>query len=324
MPRNPDKTKRLTIYDLARIADVSAGTVSRVLNNKDRVKPETRKRVLDLARKLGMRPQVRARRNEIAIVTESAYQDRITGYAGMMSSHLAFALARRNMTILQPSDSIESLEDTFIDGVFAVTFLPPLLETLARLEKRVPVVYIDLFENIGKRYVVRSDHEQSGYLAARHFLTRGRKRMAFLSRDNPPSRERLNGFVRALREEGHPVHEELLLLEPEGVPMRPSIDRLIKLGADALFVPGTSMQAVEALYYLQCGLGLRIPKDIAVIGGEIEGVSESLIPPLTAIVEPAREMAEAAAELMEKLIAGKSVPQRLITLPVRLLNRISA
>lgn len=324
MARNPDKAKRLTIYDVARLANVSPGTVSRVLNNKDRVKPETRKHVLELARKLGLRPQVRARRNEIAIVTESAFRDRITGYAGAMSSHLAFALARRNMTILQPPDSIENLEDTFIDGIFAVTFLPPLLEMLARLEKRVPVVYIDLFENVGKRYVVRSDHEQSGYLAARHFLTRGRKKPAFLSRNNAPSRERRDGFMRALREAGLPIREELLLLEPEGAPVRPSIDRLVTLGADALFVPGASMQAVEALHYLQCGLKLRIPQDISVIGGENEGVSESLIPPLTSIVEPAHEMAEAAADLMEKLISGNPAVQRVITLPVRLLNRVSA
>lgn len=323
MPRNREQPKRQTIYDLARIAKVSPGTVSRVLNNKDRVKPETRKHILSLARKIGLKPHVRVRRHEIAIVTEASFRDRISGYAGTMSSHLAFALARRNMAILQPPDSIERLAETFIDGIFAITFLPPLLKTLEQLEKTVPVVYIDLFGELGNHYVVRSNHEESGYLAARHFLERGRRNLAFLSRDNPPSQERLKGYVRAMREQGHPVREELLLLQAEGTPTRPTLERLMELKADALFSPGTSMQAVEVLHLLQYAMKRRVPEDIAVIGGESEGVSECLIPPLTTIAEPAREMAEIAAEFMEKLVTRRPVEQRVITLPVQLLKRVS-
>ena len=62
--------KKSTIYDLARLAEVSPGTVSRVLNNRDKVKPETRERVLRAAKELNLKPQVSVRTRQIAILSE--------------------------------------------------------------------------------------------------------------------------------------------------------------------------------------------------------------------------------------------------------------
>ena len=69
--------KRATIYDLARIAKVSPGTVSRVLNNRDRVKTETREAVLRAAAELNLKkPQASVRNREVAILSEPTYPDR--------------------------------------------------------------------------------------------------------------------------------------------------------------------------------------------------------------------------------------------------------
>ena len=62
--------KRATIYDLARLANVSPGTVSRVLNNRDRVKTETREAVLRAAADLNLKPQASVRNREVAILSE--------------------------------------------------------------------------------------------------------------------------------------------------------------------------------------------------------------------------------------------------------------
>ncbi|MCF7818949.1 MAG: LacI family DNA-binding transcriptional regulator, partial [Kiritimatiellales bacterium] len=62
--------KRPTIYDLAKLADVSPGTVSRVLNNKDKVNPKTRAKILGLAHEIGLKPRATARSKEVAVITE--------------------------------------------------------------------------------------------------------------------------------------------------------------------------------------------------------------------------------------------------------------
>ena len=71
--------KKATIYDLARLANVSPGTVSRVLNNRDRVKPETRESVLRAAAELNLKPQASVRNREIVILSDPSYEDRVGG-----------------------------------------------------------------------------------------------------------------------------------------------------------------------------------------------------------------------------------------------------
>ena len=70
-------------------------------------------------------------------------------------------------------------------------------------------------------------------------------------------------------------------------------------------------------------MGLKIPQDISLIGGENERVSALLNPPLTTIEEPLREMAEQAANMLDNLTTGIRVPERRLVLPIRLVERNS-
>jgi LacI family transcriptional regulator len=70
-------------------------------------------------------------------------------------------------------------------------------------------------------------------------------------------------------------------------------------------------------------MGLKVPQDVSLIGGENEGVSSLLNPPLTTIEEPLREMAEQAAAMIDRLTGGESVSTRQLMLPVRLIERNS-
>jgi LacI family transcriptional regulator len=70
-------------------------------------------------------------------------------------------------------------------------------------------------------------------------------------------------------------------------------------------------------------MGLKIPEEVSLIGGENVGISSVLNPPLTTIEEPLREMAEQAAAMLDQLTAGEAVPRRQIFLPIRLIERNS-
>lgn len=316
------RSKKVTIYDLARFTGYSPGTVSRVLNNRDKVRPETRERILAAARELQLKPQVSVRTRQIAILSEPTYTDRIEGYAATLTAHLAFACSRRNMGVVLPSDPFEQLPGMFLDGIVAVTFDNRLREFMRDFRQRMPIVYMDRFAANDGQYRVCSDHYRSGCLAAAHFIEHGKRRPAFFGGEGSAFAERLRGFRDTLESSSLPVDERLLVQAGAGT-HQAVVTRLVRSGADALYVPGTSFQAMECLHLLTYVMRLRVPDDIALIGGENDGISEIQCPPLTTVEEPLKDMAEAAVEMLDQLTSGQTVPERSVILPVRLIERNS-
>ncbi len=314
--------KKVTIYDLARHTGFSPGTVSRVLNNRDRVKPETRDAILKAAKELDLKPQVSVRSRQVAILSDPKFTDRVEGYAATLTAHLSFAFSKRKIGVVLPTDPFEELPGLFLDGVVAVTYDTKLLEFLKGIEKRLPVVYMDKFEVTEKQYRVYSDHYNSGYLAAKHFIELGKRRLACFGGEGPGFAERLRGYRTAIEEAGLEVDERLFV--PVGAGSSSAIvTRIVRSGADCIYVPGTSLQAMECIHLLTYVMGLSVPEDISIIGGENEGISELIVPPLTAIEEPLRDMAEAAVTMLDRLTLGEKVDTHSVKMPVRLIERNS-
>ena len=324
MPRPAAPAKKATIYDLARLANVSPGTVSRVLNNRDKVKAETRERVLKAANTLNLKPQVSVRFRQVAILSEPTFSDRIEGYAATLTAHLSFAFSRRNIGVVLPTNPFERLPGLFLDGIIAVTYDKQLQTLLAGLENRMHVVYMDKFDFTPTEYVVSSDHFNSGYLAAQHFIARGKKRLGFLGgHNNAPYLERIKGYRKAITEAGLTADDRLQVLTSPGTSHLSAVTRIVRGGADCIYVPGVSFQAMECLHILTYVMGLKVPQDVSIIGGENEGISAIQNPPLTAIQEPLREMAERAAEMLDQLTSGQRIATRNQVLPVKLIERDS-
>ncbi|PTX95813.1 LacI family DNA-binding transcriptional regulator [Opitutus sp. ER46] len=319
-------TKRHTIYDLARHAHVSPGTASRVLNNRDRVDPETRARVLSAARELNLKPRAGVRRQQIAVLSDPRYPDRVEGYAARLSAYASFCLSRLDAAVIHPSDPMTQLTGTFLDGIVAVTCENDLADLLRSLEPRIPVVYLDKFDARPDQPVVCSDHVQGGYLAAQHLIARGKKRLAIVGMDILPMRERLRGFRQAMDEAGITADENLLQLvarDAGATNYTSSITQKVRAGADAIFTPGSSYEGINCLHVLSYVMGLQIPRDVSLVVSEVPGICEVLNPPLTAIEEPLAAMADQAAAMVMRLAAGEKLPRRHVTVPVRLIERAS-
>lgn len=317
------KKKRPTIYDLAELAGVSPGTVSRVLNNRDKVHPKTRDRVLELAREIGIKPQASARTKQIAVVTNPDRASRFRGYTNMLTSHLALSLTAKGVGMLMPPDPLNELKSLFVDGVIAVIHEGAYGTMLAELEKEVPVVYVDKFDAQPGQFVVSSDHYASGYLAAQHFVSVGLKKLALIGGDKVAFQKRLEGYVAAIEEAGLSVERGLTTLLGQDETLYTGVSRVVRNGADALFVPGASMQVIEALHVLTNVMGRQVPSDISLVGGENMGVSMFQQPPLTTIREPLDEMAAKAVEMVLALADGRAVDEPQVTLPVELIERDS-
>ncbi len=319
----PKKQKKATIYGLADITGASLGTVSRVLNNRDNVHSQTRARILELARRIRIKPQVSARNKEIAVVTAPHYTYRFRGYTSMLTSHVAFALSECNVGMLVPSNPLKQLKNYFIDGVIAITYANEIYDMLCELEKQIPIVYFDHFAAKKNQYIVCSDHYDSGYRIASYFIEHGRTRLGFIGGDAIPFQERLRGYLNAIKDAGIKRYERLQVLMPQGESLYLVVSRTVKNKADAIFVPGCSMQVIEALHILTNVMGLRVPEDISIIGGENTGVSMFQQPPLTCISEPLEDMANAAVEMVLELADGNRPSKKQQILPVELIERES-
>jgi LacI family transcriptional regulator len=315
--------KRPTIYDLAKLAGVSPGTVSRVLNNKDKVNPQTREKILGLAHQIGLKPRASARNKEVAVITEPEFTDRFRGYAGVLTSHVAFALSEKNIGMLLPSDPVKQLPGYFIDGVIAITFEPKIKAMLKEVEKKIPVVYLDNFEALATQYVIRSDHYQSGYKAAKYLIERGMQKLGFISGDTVPARVRLKGFTDAIKEAGLPLDSKLQALMKTEESLYMVVNKVVKNGADALYTPGASLQGMQTLHILLNVMNLKVPEDISLVGGEDVGISMFQHPPMTTLSEPLEEMAKAAVDMVLALSEYKPVKDRVVTYPVEIIERES-
>ena len=318
--------KRPTIYDLAKLSGVSPGTVSRVLNNRDRVNADTRARVLQAARQLDMRPQAGVRMKQIAVLSEPNFPDRINGYAARLTSHLSFALARNNACVLHPVDPHTELPSTFLDGIIAVTYDREMLDLLKQIEQRIPIVYMDRFDGDGAYHAICSDHENAGYLAGKHLIDHGKKRIAMVANDVLPNQERQRGLRRAINEGDQNADDFLLKLFNEfetPTAYGSWIARIVRAGADAIVAPGASLQGVNCLHVLSYILDKKVPEQIALVAGETPGISELLQPPLTTVVEPLSEMSDLAVDLILRLAAGEKPKAERTLLPVHLIDRAS-
>jgi LacI family transcriptional regulator len=185
---------------------------------------------------------------------------------------------------------------------------------------------MDKFDPAENDYVICSDHFQSGYLAAKHFIDHGRKRLAVVGMESAPMRERVRGFLAAMKEAGVAPDLRLLQLFEPGTSNKyyaSNITQKIRSGADAVFAPGASYEGINCLHVLSYVMGLQIPRDVALIAGETPGVSEVMNPPLTTIEEPLQQMAEQAADMIGRLATGEKVEQKRVMLPVRLVERAS-
>lgn len=315
---------RVNVYQVAERAGVSPGTVSRVLNNRSRVHTDTRARVFEAARALGFRPQVQVRTKQVAVISDDLWHSMHQGgYCQTVWAQIASSLYKHDMALVVP-DSPEELIQRHLDGIIVVGEYPRLHPLLNKLSDHMPIVLTDDFSEAAADYwVVRSDRQQAGQLAAEHLIKSGFKKLGFVGSWGSQEHVILASYRAAIAKAGLECHEELFLLRKQEVNFYSAVSRVIRMGADALFIPGTNYEALEGLNVINNVMRMSIPSEIALIGGEIKGVSEYLSPPMTTIEEPLPLIGNQAVATLIALLEGKT-PPRTVTLPVRLLQRESA
>jgi LacI family transcriptional regulator len=348
--------KRPTIEDIARMAGVSRGTVSRVLNNRPDVDRETRARVRRIIQEQGYAPSITAAglaggRNRLVgmllpIFTWPILADLLRGITEILNrTPYELVLYTFNDEDLSRDrrDVINRLLSTQLTAGLLAVYPGPLSSQLTELYYGgVPVVTIDDQQEPETPWV-RADDAAGAYAAVRHLIQLGHRRIAHIQgpREYLVSSDRHRGYMQALAEAGIEPDPDLII-PGDFLPQSGYIGarRLFNLPAEkrptAIFASADQM-AYGVLRAAE-ELDLRVPEDFALVGFDDDAPSAHVLPPLTTVRQPSYEMGQEGIKLLLALLAESerddldadepftrktpNVPRRIV-LPTTLIVRAS-
>ncbi len=328
----------ITIYDVAREANVSMATVSRVVNGNPNVKPATRKKVLEVISRLGYRPNAVAR--GLASKKTTTVGVIIPDISSPFFAELArgiedIATMYKYNIILSNSDQNKDKELHLLNTMLGkqvdgIVFMSGNItkEHVEEFEKSpVPIVLAGSIEETGQVPSVNIDYEQGAYDAVSSFVEKGHKKIAFVIGPlHEPINEKknLNGYKRALEEAGIEYNEELIVegdyTYDSGIE---ALEKLLELEnkPTAIYV-GSDEMALGVIHGAE-DKGYQIPEDFEVISSDNTRLALMVRPQLTSVVQPLYDIGAVAMRLLTKLMNKEKVSEHTVILPHRIEQRRS-
>lgn len=328
----------VTIYDVAREANVSMATVSRVVNGNPNVKPTTRKKVLEAIERLGYRPNAVAR--GLASKKTTTVGVIIPDISSIFYSELArgiedIATMYKYNIILSNSDQNKDKEFHLLNTMLGkqvdgIVFMSGNIteEHISEFEKSpVPIVLAATVESSNSVPSVTIDSEQASFDAVSELAAKGHKKIGFVSgpmSEPVNSEKKLAGYKRALESAGLSFNEEYVV---EGDYTYDSgiegFERLNELAEKptAIFV-ATDEMALGVIHSAQ-DLGISIPDEIEIIGFDNTRLALMVRPQLTSVVQPMYDIGAVAMRLLTKYMNKEQVDEQIVVLPHRIEHRQS-
>jgi LacI family transcriptional regulator len=317
-------SKDITIYDLAKVLNLSPATISRGLNNSGRIKKTTVKKILDKATELGYRPNNFASnlRNK-KTHTLGVIVPRLTSY--FMASVLAGmenAATKKgyNLIIAQSLEKQEKektnaqiMFNKRVDGILvSLAYDTSNIDHFAPFtNKKIPIVFFDRAFPKNDCISVVIDNYRAAYAITSHLLQQGCRRIMHLGGNLQRDiyKERLRGYKDALADHSVAFEEDLVRMSELNEEAGDAAGKHIlsmKNGKrpDAVFGANDTV-AVNCLIYLK-SRGIKIPGDIAFAGFNNDPISKVVEPNLTTVNYDGYHMGEVAITSMINILNDPS------------------
>lgn len=274
-----------TIRDVAKLAGVGLGTVSRVINQSPQVSDKTRQLVLQAIEELDFHPSPIARRlslkKTLTIAAVAPFFTRPSTIERLRGVELTISGTEYDLIIfnVETTEHQEAVLKSLsrgerVDGVLLLS-VSPLKAQIERFQSaEIPIVLVDvndpLMDAVNR---VTVDDEYGGWQAVTHLIELGHRRVAYISvpldDDNvySASNRRYEGYLRALHEAGIPADERFHVHgDQDRYEARELTDRLLNLPnrPTAIFA-ASDTRAIGVLQAVR-ERGLRIPEDLSVVG----------------------------------------------------------
>lgn len=330
----------ITIYDLAREAGVGIGTVSRCLNNHPSVSPQTRAKVLDVARRLSYQPHAYAQRlaskktNTISTIipffTNYFFIQVLQGVQDKAAeSGIDLILYGVNNPAQAEYYLRRSLHRGHVDGAmfFSMKFPETYVQKFEQM--KLPLVLVDAFH---ERFdSIRVKNREGATVATNHLIHLGHRNIAMInaSLETQPAQDRLEGYRVALEEAEIPFSMDRVIITGTGkqdgfnreagrVSMRQLIRSNVSSNPVTAVVVASDIQAIGALDAAR-ELGVRIPEDIALVS--FDDIELAQHAQLTTMRQPMYEMGILALEKLMYRMKNPVAPPTLTTFLPELIVR---
>lgn len=323
------------VKDVARLAGVSVGTVSNVLNAHSSVTPETREKVEQAVRELGYvrNPAARALRSGVSPMVGVAVLDIANPFFTEAAAGMERRLGRDGCVMLLSSTHADAEEEASLlrtlegQGVRGILLTPTdsdLSVAQEIVERGTPVILFDSTATPAQMSSISVDDHAGAVLAVKHLLDLGHRHLAFLNgpRRVRQARDRAAGVAHACEEAAHDVDLQVVELPDfTAVEGRRATEALLAgagLGARRRSAPpsppaspspplratfptaifcANDLIAFGALIALR-DAGIRVPQDVSLVGFDDITIAAQTSVPLTTVRQPMAELGWAAADML--------------------------
>jgi LacI family transcriptional regulator len=335
---NETSTKRQTIAEIAAKAGVSIPTVSRVLNNRPDVAPETRERVEQVVKESGfIRSRVRNVLKESSGIVDMLVPDLKNLYSieivrgveeVLERTELRLALSLTHDALPFEQRWLAKVIDGATDGAILVLAQGQSNRLDMLIRNKIPFVIVDHRGELGPDVPsVGATNWLGGRLATEHLLSLGHRRIAIISGDAalPCSRDRIAGYRAALEDAGIPV--DPVLIRPGMFAQQTGYEQTMALldlpePPTAIFA-GSDAQAMGVYAALRVR-GLKVPDSMSVVGFDDVPIASIVTPALTTVRQPLVEMGRVATTMLMRQIAEEPLDCKRVELTTTLIERESS
>ena len=316
--------ERITIRRIAGELNLSSSTVSRALAGRPEISPETTRRVIETARRLGYRPPPE-QRTVVLILPDTDLP--LGSYSIGILNGMRRECSLRGLRLESvAADHPAPLEERSLYGAISFDFRQQLAFEWGRAHQLPLVCVNDMPRHLNGVYSVFTDEVQAMAEAVNHLAGFGHRRIGLLLSGAPThtSRNRRQGFEQVMRAHGFPL--EGLIVDDALFPPPPArvdgpggmLRKLLDAGATAIIASGEGSAA--EVYFTLLRVGGPPPEKLSLIVWEQEEFCRFAIPPLTAIRQNFNLLASKAVDLLEAIAAGE-VPDGDIPIPAQLILR---
>lgn len=335
--------KKVSIRDVAKEAGVSVATISYVLNNRkdESISQETIDRVNAAIKRLNYIPNLSARslvskRSNLIGVLIPQWQPAkefmfSNPYYGEFLSSVEYEARKNGFHIIISGTEADQnynqvVQNRSLDGIIIVGMYPTGFYKELKLSQ-IPIILVDSYCNDHYFHSIGINDRHGGYLATRHLIEKGHKRIAFISgmvKESGVNYYRLLGYKDALDEYGIDFDEKLIYVGDTDYEY--GIEAGAKLAnrkneITAVFATADIL-AVGVIKGLKKN-GLKVPDDISVVGFDDVFLTRISDPSLTTVKQNIAEKGKTATQILIKLINNEIKEKRDIIIPVDIVERDS-
>lgn len=325
-----------TIKDVAKKANVSIATVSRILNNQKGYSEKTKLKVMQVIEELGYEPNAIARglinkKTETIGVLFPSLSSQLT--SELLSGIENIAHAKESSVIVCHTELkgartlkyLQLLNEKRIDGlIFTSEILQA--EYYDYIKKmNIPIILLSTESHIHSLPYVKVDDYQAAYSATWYLIECGHTKIGMISGnilDPIAGKPRVEGYKQALRDRGIRVNEENILYGV-GFGFKDGKENLPSLLAKAQDITAIfaasdeiAIGAISACHQL----GIQVPQELSIIGYDNLSIAEMSLPPLTTVAQPLFEMGQMAAKQLYKILESSEKVESII-MPHQIIER---